>query len=97
MESIGTMHVLMRPAGSTSRQDVHLIDAEIILDQATIFIVLSTHEGPWPFSVENKSNHEVTFGQIVGRTPNAAFFFFDFFTRYRTTVTKGQRATFRTK
>ncbi|EJD03959.1 vacuolar protein sorting-associated protein vps13 [Fomitiporia mediterranea MF3/22] len=63
MEAIGTVHVRMRPAGSTSEQ-VHLVDANVVLDKATIFVILSAHEGPWPFMIENQSSHEVTIGQI---------------------------------
>ena len=66
MEAIGTVHVRMRPAGSTSEQ-VHLVDANVVLDKATIFVILSAHDGPWPFMIENQSSHEVTIGQIVSR------------------------------
>ncbi|KAH8120322.1 vacuolar protein sorting-associated protein vps13 [Phellopilus nigrolimitatus] len=64
MEAIGSVHTRMRQTGSTSRQDTHLIVADVILDKATIFIVLSPHDGPWPFVIENKSDYDVTFGQI---------------------------------
>ena len=65
MEAIGTVHVRMRPPGSTSRDDDHLIDANVALSQATIFIVLRDHEGPWPVTIENDSSFDVSIGQIV--------------------------------
>lgn len=65
MESIGSIHVPMRPPGSPSRRDRHIVVVDILLDQATIFIVLKPHTGPWPFLIENKSSFAVTFGQIV--------------------------------
>ncbi|KAI5124698.1 hypothetical protein M0805_004304 [Coniferiporia weirii] len=64
MEAIGSVHVRMRPAGSTSRQNAHLITADVILEKATIFIVLSPHSGSWPFVIENESDYEISFGQI---------------------------------
>ena len=65
MEALGIMHVRMREPGSTSRQDTHLIVADVILDQATIFVVLKEHDGPWPMTIENNSIFEIAFGQIV--------------------------------
>ena len=65
MEAIGIMHIRMRQPGATSRQDTHLITADVILDQATIFVVLKEHDGTWPFAVQNNSRHEIVFGQIV--------------------------------
>ena len=69
MEAIGIMHIRMREPGATSRQDTRLITADVILDQATIFVVLKEHDGAWPFTVHNKSRHEIAFGQIVCTSP----------------------------
>lgn len=65
MEAIGLVHVRMRPPGSTSREDTHLVDADIVLDNATIFVILSPHNGPWPFVIDNGSSCEIRFGQSV--------------------------------
>lgn len=65
MEAIGSVHVRMRPAGSTSRQETHLVSVDVVLEKASIYIVLLPHTGTWPFTIENKSDYEIAFGQIV--------------------------------
>lgn len=65
MEAMGSVHVRMRPAGSTAQNDVHLTVANVILEKAIIYVILSPHEGPWPFIIENESDYEVTIGQTV--------------------------------
>ena len=64
MGAIGKIHVRMRPAGTT-RQDAHLVTVDVVLEKASIYIILSPHTGSWPFTIENKSDYEVAFGQIV--------------------------------
>ncbi|KAL5518944.1 VPS13 [Sanghuangporus vaninii] len=64
MEAIGTVHVRLYPPGSTSGQDAHLVDMNVILEKATIFIVLTGHDGPWPFVIENRSGYDISFGQV---------------------------------
>ena len=65
MEAMGAVHVRMRPAGSISQSDIHLIKVDVILEKATIYVVLSPHEGSWPFVVENESDFEAIIGQSV--------------------------------
>lgn len=65
MEDIGSVHVRMRLPGSNTSSEIHLIVADVVIEGATIFVMLSREKGPWPFAIENNSDHEVSFGQTV--------------------------------
>lgn len=69
MEAIGTVHVRLCPPGSTSKQDAHLVDVNVILEKATMFIVLALHDGSWPLMIENRSGYDVSIGQVVSDLP----------------------------
>ena len=42
-----------------------LVRTEILLEDATIFVILNKEEGKWPFRIENYSDVDVTFYQQV--------------------------------
>ena len=65
MEDIGKMHLRMKEPGSSGRQADHLVTADIIIEKSTVFINICEHSGIWPFVIENNSNAEVSFGQVV--------------------------------
>ena len=73
MEAIGTTHARMYPPGFKDRDDAHLINVDVILQKATVFVALSHHEGPWPFVIDNKSSYDVSVGQVVSCTLTSTY------------------------
>jgi vacuolar protein sorting-associated protein 13A/C len=64
---LGRVHVKLAKAGQ--RQE--LIRAEIMLEQATLFLHLSYETNSWPFSVRNETDVEFLFFQAVSRLSDA--------------------------
>ncbi|OAA63095.1 vacuolar protein sorting-associated protein vps13 [Cordyceps fumosorosea ARSEF 2679] len=56
---IGTTHIKIAKPGQRQR----LIRAEVLMEDATVFIQLSMETKNWPFSVRNESDTEFTFYQ----------------------------------
>ncbi|KAJ4155145.1 hypothetical protein LMH87_000404 [Akanthomyces muscarius] len=56
---IGTTHIKIAKPGQRQR----LIRAEILMEDATVFIQLSMETKNWPFSIRNESDTEFTFYQ----------------------------------
>lgn len=56
---IGTTHIKIAKPGQRQR----LIRAEILMEEATVFIQLSMETKNWPFSMRNESDTEFTFYQ----------------------------------
>jgi len=59
ISDIGTTHIKIAKAGQRQR----LIRVEVLLEDATIFLHLSTETKNWPFSMRNESDTEFTFYQ----------------------------------
>ena len=63
MEDIGTVH--FRMSATTRNGTFFLVRAEIAIEEATIFIIISREVARWPFMIENRSDYQVTFTQTV--------------------------------
>ncbi|EJT79394.1 vacuolar protein sorting-associated protein 13 [Gaeumannomyces tritici R3-111a-1] len=59
ISDIGTTHIKLAKPGQRQR----LIRAEVLMEDATIFITLSMETKSWPFSMRNESDTEFTFYQ----------------------------------
>jgi vacuolar protein sorting-associated protein 13A/C len=59
ISDIGTTHIKIAKAGQRQR----LIRAEILMEDATIFIHLSMEKKNWPYAMRNESDTEFTFYQ----------------------------------
>ncbi|ORY51917.1 hypothetical protein BCR33DRAFT_712120 [Rhizoclosmatium globosum] len=60
IDQVGITYVKLGRMGTT---DEDLIRAEVILENATLFIIFSREEGRWPIRVENNSDATVFFWQ----------------------------------
>ncbi|KAJ3031870.1 UNVERIFIED_CONTAM: hypothetical protein HDU68_011629 [Siphonaria sp. JEL0065] len=60
IDQVGITYVKLGRLGSTEED---LIRTEVILENATLFIILSREEGRWPIRIENKSDATVFFWQ----------------------------------
>lgn len=55
------MHVtILRSDG-----EVELIRVHVMMEVATVFIVLNKEEGRWPYRIDNKSSWDISFCQHV--------------------------------
>ncbi|KAI6377701.1 hypothetical protein MCOR25_002425 [Pyricularia grisea] len=59
ISDIGTQHVKIARAGHRQQ----LVRAEVLMEDATIFVTLSKETKNWPFSMRNESDTEFTFYQ----------------------------------
>ena len=50
--------------GSRTGED-HLIAVEVLIQNATIFVYLTSHKGDWPFLIRNDSGYHIKLGQTV--------------------------------
>lgn len=58
---MGKMHVtILRSDG-----EVELIRVHVMMEVATVFIVLNKEEGRWPYRIDNKSSWDISFCQHV--------------------------------
>ncbi|KAJ3391183.1 hypothetical protein HDU84_006397 [Entophlyctis sp. JEL0112] len=62
IDQVGRTFVKLSRLGS---QDEDLIRAEVILEHATLFVILSREEGRWPIRIDNKSDIAIQFFQMV--------------------------------
>lgn len=46
--------------------EVELIRVHVMMEVATVFIVLNKEEGRWPYRIDNKSSWDISFCQHVG-------------------------------
>ncbi|KAJ3072035.1 hypothetical protein HDU98_004400 [Podochytrium sp. JEL0797] len=60
IDQVGITYVKLGRMGSTEED---LIRAEVILENATLFIIFTREEGRWPIRIENKSDVNVYFWQ----------------------------------
>ncbi|KAG0050250.1 hypothetical protein BGZ83_004992 [Gryganskiella cystojenkinii] len=59
IDEMGKMHVsILRSDG-----EVELIRVHVMMEVATVFIVLNKEEGRWPYRIDNKSSWDITFCQ----------------------------------
>ncbi|CAG8609296.1 9150_t:CDS:10, partial [Funneliformis caledonium] len=68
IDELGRVHVRL----GKSDEVIDLIRTEILLEDATVFVIFNKEEGKWPFRIENYSDVEVTFCQ---QDPNRRDFF----------------------
>ncbi|KAJ3205144.1 hypothetical protein HDU82_005381, partial [Entophlyctis luteolus] len=61
IDQVGRTFVKLSRLGS---QDEDLIRAEVILEHATLFVILSREEGRWPIRIDNKSDIAIQFFQM---------------------------------
>lgn len=45
--------------------EVELIRVHVVMEVATVFIVLNKEEGRWPYRIDNRSSWDITFTQHV--------------------------------
>ena len=68
IDEMGKMYVtILRSDG-----EVELIRVHVMMEVATVFIVLNKEEGRWPYRIDNRSSWDVSFCQHV----SASVFFF---------------------
>ncbi|KAI8610486.1 hypothetical protein BC830DRAFT_1069804 [Chytriomyces sp. MP71] len=60
IDQVGRTYIKLSQMGTS---DEELIRAEVVLENATLFIIFSREEGRWPIRIENKSDIDVQFGQ----------------------------------
>lgn len=61
IDEMGKMHVtILRSDG-----EVELIRIHVMMEVATVFIVLNKEEGRWPYRIDNKSSWDISFCQHV--------------------------------
>ncbi|KAJ3332602.1 hypothetical protein HDU76_013706 [Blyttiomyces sp. JEL0837] len=60
INQVGRIYVKLGRMGSAAEE---LIRAEVMLEDASIFIVFMKEEGRWPFRIENKSDVDIVFWQ----------------------------------
>ncbi|CAI2166885.1 9593_t:CDS:10 [Funneliformis geosporum] len=68
IDELGRVHVRL----GKSDEEIDLVRTEILLEDATVFVIFNKEEGKWPFRIENYSDVEVTFYQ---QDPNRRDFF----------------------
>ena len=61
INDIGRIHLKLAKAD----REIHLLRIEILLEQATVFLILNREEGKWPYRIDNHSNVDVVFYQQV--------------------------------
>jgi hypothetical protein len=61
IDEMGKMHVtILRSDG-----EVELIRIHVMMEVATVFIVLNKEEGRWPYRIDNRSSWDIAFSQHV--------------------------------
>lgn len=45
--------------------EVGLIRVHVVMELATVFIVLNKEEGRWPYRIDNRSSWDITYTQHV--------------------------------
>jgi len=66
IDELGRVHVKL----GKSDEETDLVRTEILLEDATVFVILNKEEGKWPFRIENYSDVNVTFYQQVSLFSN---------------------------
>jgi hypothetical protein len=66
IDEVGRVHVKVEK----SDEVIDLIRTEILLEDATVFVILNKEEGKWPYRIENYSDVNVDFYQQVGLFSN---------------------------
>ena len=51
--------------GKVGSEEEDLMKVEILLEEATIFLVVSPEKGKWPFRIENESDEDIVVWQHV--------------------------------
>ncbi|CAG8555201.1 10349_t:CDS:10 [Paraglomus brasilianum] len=59
INDIGRIHLKVAKAD----REIHLLRIEILLEQATVFLILNKEEGKWPYRIDNYSDVDVVFYQ----------------------------------
>lgn len=69
IDEMGKMYVtILRSDG-----EVELIRIHVMMEVATVFIVLNKEEGRWPYRIDNRSSWDITFSQHVSSIGFACF------------------------
>ncbi|EJD47755.1 vacuolar protein sorting-associated protein vps13 [Auricularia subglabra TFB-10046 SS5] len=61
VENIGSVHMRMTSPGNQDNE--HLLRADVLVEGATIFIVLHRETDRWPFTIENHSQYSIKLAQ----------------------------------
>lgn len=64
IHDVGSVHFRLFPPGETTREPT-LIRADVALEGATVHIILNAEAGSWPFVIDNNSDYDISFCQIV--------------------------------
>jgi vacuolar protein sorting-associated protein 13A/C len=68
IQDIGSVHFRLFPPGEETH-DLRLIRADVAVEGATVHVILNPETGPWPFVIDNNSDYDVSFCQVVSSEP----------------------------
>lgn len=64
IQDIGIVHFRLYRAEQESMEP-DLVRADVAVEGATVQVLLNYENGPWPFIIENNSDYDVSFCQVV--------------------------------
>lgn len=63
IENLGAVHLQLTPP---SAQSPRLLRADVLIEGASIFVIISEEKRGWPLLLDNTSDYDVIFSQTVG-------------------------------